>query len=187
LKRNIPPVLLGQSEFDPKYFAVAMELVEKHSDKLVLPIDFVYGQKDGQIQSPDEGLVMDLGPETIELFAKEVDQAKTIFWNGPVGYVEQENFAKATNELAKHIAASKAMSVVGGGDTVGNLDTKLQQEFDFVSMGGEQRWIFWLGRVMRGSFEEVNLAFVSVVSIAVLVSLVWAAKITLRESIDDDK
>jgi phosphoglycerate kinase len=136
LKRNIPPVLLGQSEFDPKYFAVAMELVEKHSDKLVLPIDFVYGQKDGQIQSPDEGLVMDLGPETIELFAKEVDQAKTIFWNGPVGYVEQENFAKATNELAKHIAASKAMSVVGGGDTVGNLDTKLQQEFDFVSMGG---------------------------------------------------
>jgi hypothetical protein len=40
---------------------------------------------------------------------------------------------------------------------------------------------------MRGSFEEVNLAFVSVVSIAVLVSLVWAAKITLRESIDDDK
>jgi phosphoglycerate kinase len=136
LKRNIPPVLLGQSEFDPKYFAVAMELVEKHPDKLVLPIDFVYGQKDGQIQSPDEGLVMDLGPETIELFAKEVDQAKTIFWNGPVGYVEQEDFAKATNELAKHIAASKAMSVVGGGDTVGNLDTKLQQEFDFVSMGG---------------------------------------------------
>ena len=60
---------------------------------------------------------MDIGAKTIELFSEEIKKAKTIVWNGPMGVFEFPNFAKGTREIARAVAESGAVSIVGGGDS----------------------------------------------------------------------
>lgn len=79
----------------------------------------------------------DIGPKTIEFFKEKISKAKTIFWSGPVGKVEEKKFQKGTKEIALAIAKSKAFSVVGGGETVDFIrDLGLEKKFSFVSTGG---------------------------------------------------
>lgn len=118
--------------------------------KLVLPIDSVVIPKTaiGTIDAltkartaeleqvrPDE-VILDHGPKTIALLADLTKKAKTVLWNGPLGNYEN-GFVRATDSLARAIAASKAHSVVGGGDTVASIETLgLLPHFSFVSTGG---------------------------------------------------
>lgn len=118
--------------------------------KLVLPIDSVVIPKTaiGTIDAltkartaeleqvrPDE-VILDHGPKTIALLANLTKKAKTVLWNGPLGNYEN-GFVRATDSLARAIAASKAHSVVGGGDTVASIETLgLLPHFSFVSTGG---------------------------------------------------
>lgn len=79
----------------------------------------------------------DIGKETLKLFGREIDVAKMIVWNGPMGLFEEEKYEFGTRELAKLIAQSSAYSIVGGGDTVSALDKeKILDQIDFVSVGG---------------------------------------------------
>lgn len=79
----------------------------------------------------------DIGPETINLFQRMVKEAKTIFWNGPLGKIEEKEFQKGTKEIAKSIIESGAFSVVGGGETVEFLNKlRLTEKFNHVSTGG---------------------------------------------------
>ena len=81
---------------------------------------------------------LDVGPETVKLFSKEIAKAKTIFWNGPLGVTEFSEYEKGTKAVAITIAANKeAFSVVGGGDSVTAIN-KLgyQDKFSFISTGG---------------------------------------------------
>jgi phosphoglycerate kinase len=118
--------------------------------KLALPRDFVAAKnKDGAENEtniisieqnsimPRDWMYLDIGPKTVAWYTSIIKKAKTIFWNGPVGYFEADQFAAGTKGIAKAIARSKALSIVGGGDTQSFIKKyKMQKKFTFVSTGG---------------------------------------------------
>lgn len=80
---------------------------------------------------------MDIGPQTIEEWSKELMKAETVFWNGPVGVFEMPHFANGTKALAQCLAKSKARTIVGGGDSIAAIEQLgLQNEFAHLSTGG---------------------------------------------------
>lgn len=84
-----------------------------------------------------EDIGVDIGPKTIKEYIKIIDSANTVFWNGPMGMYEQEEFSLGTFSLVKALAKSSAYTVVGGGDSIAALNkTGLSKEIDFVSSGG---------------------------------------------------
>jgi phosphoglycerate kinase len=86
---------------------------------------------------PDGWLALDIGPETATLFSGVIDEAKTIFWNGPMGVFEWPRFAAGTNEVAKAVADAKAYTVVGGGDSVRAVnEAGLADRISWISTGG---------------------------------------------------
>jgi len=96
----------------------------KYPEKIIEPVD-------------DTNRGEDIGPKTIELFREKIGQARTIFWNGPVGMIEKEEFSKGTREIADAIIKSGAFSVVGGGETVEFINKiGLSDKFNHVSTGG---------------------------------------------------
>ena len=126
---------------DDKALATAKELLPVLGEKLVLPVDFVWEGKK----------IMDVGEKTIALFEKHLMRAKTIFWNGNLGKSEEKRFAKGTRAIAKAIAASRAHSVVGGGDTVAAIDQYgLRQHISFISTGGGATLEFLAGKSLPG-------------------------------------
>jgi phosphoglycerate kinase len=93
--------------------------------RLLLPVDHVVAERmeaDAPARVveriPDGWMGLDIGPRTAELYAAEAMRAKTLFWNGPMGVFELEPFAKGTEAVARAAAASGAISVVGGGDSL---------------------------------------------------------------------
>ncbi len=79
----------------------------------------------------------DIGPKTIEQFKKVLATAGTIFWNGPLGWFENSNYSAGTTEIAEAIAATSALKVAGGGDTVSAIKKAgLADQFDHLSTGG---------------------------------------------------
>ena len=117
------------------------EMKFDHQEKLIGPVDAI--EVDGK--QPD------IGPQSIELFKKKIKRAKTIFWNGPFGLIEKEEYAKGTAEIAKAIAKSWSFSVVGGGETVEFLaKIGLTSKFDHVSTGGGAMLSFLSGEQLVG-------------------------------------
>ncbi len=89
----------------------------------------------------------DVGPVSLENFAREINQAKTVVWNGPMGVYEEEKYRQGTLKLAQTIGESGAYKVVGGGDTISALDElKLLGKMDFVSVGGGAMLDFLSGK-----------------------------------------
>lgn len=79
----------------------------------------------------------DIGPESVELFKIEIDKAKMIVWNGPMGVFEEPEYAEGTKRVAEMVAGSSAYSLVGGGDTIAALrEIQMLDKVDFVSVGG---------------------------------------------------
>ncbi len=109
-----------------------------HPEKIIEPIDEA---KEGR----------DIGPKTIELFKEKISRAKTVFWNGPLGEIEKEEFTKGTKAIAQAIVESGAFSVVGGGETV-YLFQKigLTDNFNHVSTGGGAMLEFLSGDKLPG-------------------------------------
>lgn len=100
---------------------------------------------------PDGWMGVDIGDETIDHFRKEIGEAKTIFWNGPLGVAEVPEFRAGTREVARAIAGSDAYSVVGGGDTVAALEEEgLREGFSHVSTGGGAALTFLKGEELPG-------------------------------------
>ncbi len=112
-----------------------------HNPKLLLPIDLVVDGPDGrQVRGLDqvksEEKILDVGPMTIDMLATYIEKAKTILWNGPFGAYEM-GYTQSTEITARHVAASDAFSVVGGGDTVAAVEKlEINDLFGFVSIGG---------------------------------------------------
>ncbi len=85
---------------------------------------------------PDE-MILDVGPETASYYAEQLQHARTILWNGPVGVFEFPAFANGSRELALAIAKSKAFSLAGGGDTLSAIDQfKVADKISYISTGG---------------------------------------------------
>ncbi len=114
--------------------------------KLVFPVDLVVASAfednaERKVVSadgiPDGWMGMDIGPKSIEDFGNYIKKAATILWNGPVGVFEKPNFAKGTFAIAKMIAESKAISIVGGGDSVSAVNMSgLAKKMSHMSTGG---------------------------------------------------
>jgi phosphoglycerate kinase len=86
---------------------------------------------------PDGWRIMDIGPKTLEAYAKLISDAGTIVWNGPMGVFEMAPFAEGTFGLAKAVASSKAISIIGGGDSVAAVNQSgLADKITHISTGG---------------------------------------------------
>ncbi len=137
---------VGDSLAEDEVLDVARELVKEGANKLRLPVDMVVADKfeDGAAQKvmstgpvPDGWRILDIGPETVALYAKAIAGAKTVVWNGPMGVFEFPNFAKGTFAIAKAVADSSAVSVIGGGDSVAAVNqTGLEGKISHISTGG---------------------------------------------------
>lgn len=124
-----------------------MEKAESLGSKLHLPVDFVYADSiesdsaSGMCTAsaiPDDAVVLDIGPESIKAFCKVIDSAKTVMWNGPMGFFEKEAFAEGSLALCRAMAAKDdALTIVGGGDTDAVVHrASLEDRFSFISTGG---------------------------------------------------
>lgn len=121
--------------------SVAKELLDKFKEKIILPSDLVVRELNGK------EAVLDIGPKDVEKFSQYIEKAKTIFWNGNLGMTEKSEYVKGSRTVAEKIIASKALTVVGGGDTVGFLKSQnLTQKFSFISLGGGATLEFLAGK-----------------------------------------
>ena len=106
---------------------VAAAAFEEDAESRVAAVDDV----------PDGWLGLDIGPETREAFAQRIGEARTVFWNGPMGVFEWPRFAEGTKAVAEAVAAADAHTVVGGGDSVRAVqELGLADRIDWVSTGG---------------------------------------------------
>jgi phosphoglycerate kinase len=124
----------------------ARELVEAGGQKLRLPVDVVIADAFSNDAAskvipvgpvPDGWRILDIGPDTIEKFAKVLSEAGTVVWNGPMGVFEMPNFAKGTFAVAEAIAESGAVSIIGGGDSAAAINQSgLADKISHISTGG---------------------------------------------------
>ncbi|WP_341513229.1 phosphoglycerate kinase [Mesomycoplasma ovipneumoniae] len=139
---------IGKSIVEEDKIELALSLIKKYNDKLILPLDAalsetfedvapVYNEKN-PLEIPDHLEGLDIGPMTIKLFESHLKDAKTILWNGTLGVAEFSNFATGTREIAKAISKlENCYSVIGGGDSVAAIEAeKLGDAFSHVSTGG---------------------------------------------------
>ena len=140
---------VGGSILDNSKLELANQLMDKAKEKgvkIVLPIDNV-GSKDFSEESEtklfnsgfiaDDFQGMDIGPKTIKMFKKYIKKAKTVVWNGPVGVYEYEKFKRGTNKVAKYVAKSKAVSIIGGGDSIAAVQSLgVAKKVTHLSTGG---------------------------------------------------
>jgi phosphoglycerate kinase len=143
-------VPVGKSIVEPEWVEPARQMLAKAAEKgvdLLLPVDFVVAEQMvedaetkvvGREEIPAQMMGLDIGPTTIELYKGAVAKARTIFWNGPMGVFEMTPFEAGTKELALAVSRNnRAVSVVGGGDSVAALKKfDLEERVTFVSTGG---------------------------------------------------
>ncbi len=128
--------------------------------QLLLPVDHVIAAevspdakaKTVRMEDVPAGMkCLDIGPQTRAAFEAEVAEAKTIFWNGPMGVFEMEPFSAGTLGLAKAVAASDAVSVIGGGDSVAAVNKAgVADKISHISTGGGASMEFMEGKILPG-------------------------------------
>ena len=159
---------VGKSLAEPDKIPLAQKILEdarKLGVKILLPVDCVtaYGLDDKEgIEScrvtevKEDKMILDIGPETIKTYEKEIAKAKTIVWNGPMGVFEIDEFSLGTEGVAKAVANSGAFSIVGGGDSMAALKkVGLSYKITHISTGGGASLEFLEGKELPG-IEALN-------------------------------
>jgi len=155
---------LGTSLVEDDSLDTARNLLQKGGDKLVLPTDAVIGNTfkddaDKKTINVSDGVtdgwgIYDIGPKTVELFGQQLNGAKTIVWNGPMGVFEMPSFAKGTFAIAKLLAdatKSGATTIIGGGDSVAAIEQSgLADQMTHISTGGGASLEMLEGKVLPG-------------------------------------
>ncbi|OGL39423.1 MAG: phosphoglycerate kinase [Candidatus Schekmanbacteria bacterium RIFCSPHIGHO2_02_FULL_38_11] len=136
------------------------EKAEQKNIKLLLPIDNVVAREikeDAQSETtsgkdiPDDYIGVDIGPKTIAAFREALKGVKTVLWNGPLGVFEIKKFSEGTFAIARAIAESGALSIVGGGDSVAAIKSLgLEKKFSHLSTGGGASLEFLEGKKLPG-------------------------------------
>lgn len=154
---------IGKSLLESDKIELAKSLLEKAKEKgvsLLLPTDAVCAPEfnaeapatvvDAE-NIPEDQMGLDIGPKSVELFSKAIAEAKTVVWNGPMGVFEFDRFAEGTRALAKAVASSDAVSIIGGGDSAAAIE-KLgyADQVTHISTGGGASLEFLEGKVLPG-------------------------------------
>lgn len=154
---------VGKSLVEPDKIPLAKDLIAQAKERgvtLLLPTDVVAADKFAadaawRVTTVDsigaEEMVLDIGPSTGAAFGAALSGAKTIVWNGPMGVFEMDAFAKGTEAVARAVATSNAVSIVGGGDSVAALEkVGLAGSITHISTGGGASLKFLEGKVLPG-------------------------------------
>ena len=145
----------------------ALDMLKKAEEKgvkILLPVDCVVAKAfpdpiDGEIEVtavdadkiPADEMGLDIGPKTAELFANEVKSAKTVVWNGPMGVFENPTLAKGTIAVAKSLAETDAITIIGGGDSAAAVNTLgFGDKMTHISTGGGASLEFLEGKELPG-------------------------------------
>lgn len=154
---------VGLSLLEEDYCDYALKMMKKAEEKgvkLLLPIDNVVADgfsndantqiaKRGHVPDGWEGL--DIGPESRKLFADAAKEAKTVVWNGPMGCFEMPNFAAGTEEIAKALAETDAVTIIGGGDSAAAVNQMgYGDKMTHISTGGGASLEFLEGKELPG-------------------------------------
>lgn len=154
---------IGKSILDKDNVNLAANLLkqaEAGGVKLLLPVDTVCATEFdndsksavyGSSEIPPDMMGMDIGPKTCQLFTQAMDGAATIFWNGPMGVFEMDNFAEGTRVVAEAMAKSNAVTIIGGGDSAAALEKfGLQYDMTHITTGGGASLEFLEGKELPG-------------------------------------
>ena len=154
---------IGKSLCEEDKLDLARQIMKKAEEKrvkLLLPIDNHISTEysnDGEdifVESnaiPDGWEGLDIGPNTIELFKRELKDAKTIVWNGPLGVCEFDKFKNGTYEIAKAISQTDAITIIGGGDSAAAIEKMgLSEKMSHISTGGGASLEFLEGKKLPG-------------------------------------
>lgn len=154
---------VGKSLLEADKVDLARELLQKAGDKgvdLLLPVDVVVAPAASpDVESrvvpadgiPEDSMALDIGPQTVTNFSERIKEAATIVWNGPMGVFEMEPFAGGTMAIARAVADSAAVSVIGGGDSVSAVKKAgVADKVTHISTGGGASLEFLEGKVLPG-------------------------------------
>ena len=154
---------IGNSILEEDKIDLANELLKKAEEKkvkLLLPVDIVVAKEfknDTEFKTvkadsiPADMMGLDSGEETIKLFGNEIKNAKTVVWNGPMGVFEMENFKKGTNAIAKAMAETDGVTIVGGGDSASAVEKAgYGEKMTHISTGGGASLEFLEGKTLPG-------------------------------------
>jgi phosphoglycerate kinase len=154
---------VGASKVEEDKLDLASDLIAKAKAagvKLLLPQDHIVADKfDAEANTqivpadgiPEGWMALDIGPKTLEAYKSEIAAAGTVVWNGPMGVFEMEKFAAGTMGLAQALAASKATSIIGGGDSVSAVEKSgVADQVDHISTGGGASLELLEGKTLPG-------------------------------------
>ncbi len=154
---------VGTSLKEEDWVERAGEMLKKAEEKgvkILLPVDNIVADHFGEdavgevVASdaiPDDRMGMDIGPETEKLYAEAIKGAKTVFWNGPMGVFEMDQFAHGTEAVARAVADSDCTSIIGGGDSVAAINKfDLADKMSWISTGGGASMELVEGKALPG-------------------------------------
>ena len=159
---------VGKSLVEEELISICNELLNKYSDKIVLPIDIVVSNKIDEnnlsenkkidnLSKDDIGL--DLGKETIENIKQILKEARTVVWNGPLGYYEIEKYQHSTKEILKYLTENNINTILGGGDIVAaSTELGYKEKVTHASTGGGATLEYLEGKNLPGleAIEDKN-------------------------------
>lgn len=147
---------IGRSLSEPR-MVQAVRKLKLTNRQLHIPVDLVVRKANGHSAVRAVGdvgsreSILDIGPDTVDLFNAVIKRARTIVWNGPMGRYEEPPFDRGTRAVARAVARSSAYTVVGGGETADAVHSqRLDRRIDFISTGGGAMVEFLEGRRLPG-------------------------------------
>lgn len=154
---------IGQSLVEDDRIALAGDLLDKAQKlgvKFLLPADHIVAESFSadspaitakNADFPVSGMGLDIGPETIKNYNQQIETAKTVIWNGPMGVFEFDKFSTGTLAIAEALAKSDCLSIIGGGDSVAAINkANLQDQMTHISTGGGASLEFLEGKDLPG-------------------------------------
>ena len=151
---------VGTSKCEDDYVEFAKGLLEKAEGKIILPVDTVVTKEfaeDAEYrvvareEFQDDDMGLDVGPATLEVFAKELEGAKTVVWNGPMGVFEFAPFAKGTLAVCEMLSNLDAITIIGGGDSAAAaISLGYEEKFSHISTGGGASLEYLEGKDLPG-------------------------------------
>lgn len=145
----------GESIISEENIDYVKKLLDKYSDKIILPVDFVTQngvKKIEEFNSKDIGY--DIGPETIKLFKNELKNSNLVLWNGPLGKYEENEYENGTKEIMKYLEGEKFPTILAGGDVTGAA-SYFKVKMYYVSTGGGSTLEYLEGKKFK-TLERLN-------------------------------